>query len=626
MGFRSQNRPLRLTVIACLLCILGVVALAGQGRPAGAQEPPPVQAPDQPPSARNGHAIYQENCAPCHGPQGGGDGPTAASIATEVPALADPQVARQATPAEWFEITKEGRMSNMMPPWKNRLTDAEIWDVVAFAFTLHTSQAELSRGQQVWGEQCADCHGDQGLGDGPQAIANGWELASMADLGYGAGTSLDSWYDATVAGQGDMPGFASTLPEEDIWAAVEFARTFSYRPMVATSLPKGEGTLRGTVSNGSPQGGPVSGLTVTLYPFESMEQLPTQEVPVGQDGTFSFEELPTGPEFVYMVTTTYNDIDFASDPVQFAEGGVVEAPVVVYEPSTTPGDISVALAQWFVDYQDGALLVGELYRVNHAGDTVYVGDDEVAPGKPAVLRFDLPEGATSLALDGGELGDRFIRVDGGVVDTEPLAPGGKQILMRYLLPYGGTRAELKHSVPYPVGRFNVLVREGPQVTVAGLAEAGTEDAGDRVFLSYEASDVRARSPVEIRFRNLARASAAAPRTSTAVLAYHPALLYGIAALAGVAFLGLLVLALWRGSRPPARAPAPEAAGRNLAAERQYLLQAIADLDDRYAAGEMDAATYESQRQALKRTLLLTARDLDGAAMKEPAGAEGQATS
>jgi hypothetical protein len=75
-------------------------------------------------------------------------------------------------------------------------------------------------------------------------------------------------------------------------------------------------------------------------------------------------------------------------------------------------------------------------------------------------------------------------------------------------------------------------------------------------------------------------------------------------------------------------PASEVAGRDLAAERQRLLQAIADLDDRYAAGEMDQSTYERQRQALKRTLLVASQDLDaeptaGAALS---GAEGQAQS
>jgi cbb3-type cytochrome c oxidase subunit III len=598
--------------------------MAWSGHQALAQTPSPAQDPAQIPSARNGHGIYQENCAPCHGSQGGGDGPTAASIATGVPALADPEVARPATPAQWFEITKEGRMSAMMPPWKNRLSDAEIRDVVAFAYTLHTSQAELSRGQQVWGEQCAACHGEQGLGDGPQAAANGWELANMADPAYVADTSPASWYETTASGRDTMPGFASSLPQEDIWAAVEYARTFSYEPMIPISLPQGTGVIAGAVSNGSPQGGPVAGLTVTLRPFQSMEQLAAREATVSDDGAFSFAELPTGPEFVYLVTTSYGGVEFASDPVQFVDGAAAaEAPVQVYEPSTTPGDIKIALAQWFVDYEEGALLVGELYRVNHEGDRVYVGSEEVAPGKAAVLKFDLPEGATSLALDGGEVGDRFIRVDGGIVDTEPLPPGGKQILMRYLLPYSGTRTELEHSIPYPVDRFSVLVREGPQVTVRGLEQAGTEDAGDRVFVNYEARDFEAGSPVQIRFSDLARASASAPTASTPVLAYHPALLFGIAGLAAVAFLGVLVAAVGRGARPDA--PAPAAAGGDPVAERQHLLQAVADLDDRYAAGEVDRATYERERQALKRALLVTTPDLDAAAVagSAVAGAEAQ---
>lgn len=625
MGFRHQTWPLRLTLLALLLLALGGLTMVWPGHPSVAQTPPPIQDPQQVPSARNGHGIYQENCAPCHGPTGGGDGPTAASLAAGVPALADPAIARLATPAEWFEITKEGRMSAMMPPWKNRLTDAEIWDVVAFAFTLHTGQAELSRGQEVWGEQCAACHGDLGLGDGPQAAANAWEMASMADLAYVASTSLDSWYETTANGRDAMPGFASSLPEQDIWASVEYARTFSYEPMVSISLPKGTGAIAGAVSNGSPQGGPVTGLTVTLRPFQSMEQLPPREATVGEDGAFTFGELPTGPEYVYLVTTSYNGVEFASDPVQFADGSeAAEAPVQVYEPSTTPGDIKVALAQWFIDYEEGALLVGELYRVNHVGDRVYVGSEEVAPGKAAVLRFDLPDRATSLALDGGEVGGRFIRVAGGIVDTEPLPPGGKQILMRYLLPYSGTRTELEHSIPYPVDRFSVLVREGPRVSVRGLEQAGTEDAGDRVFVNYEASDFAAGNPVQIRFSDLARASAAAPAASTPVLAYHPALLYGIAALAAVAFLGVLVLALGRSARPPASAVTTSSV--DLAAERQHLLRAVANLDDRYTAGEVDYAAYERERQALKRSLLLTTRELEVAAVPATVvdGGEAQA--
>lgn len=617
MGSPPLNR-MRASVVLLILALLllSALALATAWR---VQAAPDAQAPTTPPSARNGHAIYQENCAPCHGPQGGGDGPTASQIANGVPALADPAIARAATPAEWFEITKEGRMANFMPPWKNRLTDEQIWDVVAFAFTLHTNQAELSRGEQVWGEQCAACHGPVGAGDGPQAPA---VMPSLNDPALVANTSLDGWFEVTSAGQDAMPGFADELSEEDRWAAVEYARTFSFLPMTAPRLASGEGRITGSVTNGTPGGGPVDGLTVTLRPYLNFEEQQPITVTVGADGQFVFDGLPTAQEYVYLATTSYGGIDFGSQPVRFDSGTVIDLPLPVYEKGDTAGNIAVSLAQWFVDYQDGALLVGELYRVNHDGDRVYTGGETVAPGKKAVLTFELPDNATDLVLDGGELGDRFVLVDGTLVDTQPMAPGGRQILMRYLLPYSGTRAQIKHAVPYPVAQFSVLVNDqGADVTVDGFTQTGTQSAADREFLTYTAANLPANQPVQVQLRNLARGVAATASSSNAVLAYRPGLLFGLAGLVGVAVVGLAVLALVLGRRSAQGAPAP-AAAVNLAAERQRLLQAIADLDDEYQAGGLEDEAYQSQRAALKRSLLHITRQLE----EQPvARAAGQAT-
>ncbi len=62
-----------------------------------------------------------------------GDGPTAAELPQGATALADPAIARLATPADWFEVVKEGRMALYMPPWKNRLSDEQIREVVAYS-------------------------------------------------------------------------------------------------------------------------------------------------------------------------------------------------------------------------------------------------------------------------------------------------------------------------------------------------------------------------------------------------------------------------------------------------------------------------------------------------------------
>ena len=61
-------------------------------------------------------------------------------------------------------MTKNGRMQQMMPPWKNQLSDQEIWDTVAYAWSLHTSRDEVDQGKTVYEANCASCHGADGKG------------------------------------------------------------------------------------------------------------------------------------------------------------------------------------------------------------------------------------------------------------------------------------------------------------------------------------------------------------------------------------------------------------------------------------------------------------------------------
>lgn len=618
-----RNKAPRHSRVLLILCILAGLALAltgflGAAAPAAAG--PSQQIPTQPPSARSGQPIYQENCAPCHGVTGLGDGPTAAELPQGATALADPLIARQATPADWFQVTKEGRMALMMPPWQNRLTDEQIWDVTAYALTLHSSEAELAQGETVWGEQCAACHGPAGAGDGAQAAADGLAMPNLADPAFTAGRSLDDWYTATSAGQDAMPGFADALADEEIRAAVAYARSFSFAPVVAAPAPAGAGQLSGQVLNGA-TGQPLQAL-VRLDIFDNFQPLQAQEVQSSADGSFSFADLPTGPQYAYLLSTTYGGFSFGSDILRFGDGQTtLDAPLRVYDASATPGEITVSLAQWFVDTHQGALLIGELYRINHDSDTVYTGSEEVAPGRNAVLRFNLPPGATSVALDGGEIGERFIRTAEGVVDTQPLAPGGAQILLRYLLPHSDGEAELAHSVPYPIDRLNVLVVDGPEVTTE-LQSLGLQTVADQQWNSFEGANLPAGAAISLRLAGLTEAGGAAvvdTANASAVVAQSPGLLAAIGVVALLAVLGVLGAYLWLRPAAPAPVEQPVAAAPaalDPAAERQRLLASIAQLDDRYAAGEIEADSYRSARAAQKRSLLLAIQQLDPEARPE----------
>jgi mono/diheme cytochrome c family protein len=87
-----------------------------------------------------GKTIFETNCATCHGPQGYGDGPTAASLNPKPANLSDRQMMKDLSDAYLFWRVSEGGMmvpfNSVMPPWKNTLTEEQRWQVVNYVRTL----------------------------------------------------------------------------------------------------------------------------------------------------------------------------------------------------------------------------------------------------------------------------------------------------------------------------------------------------------------------------------------------------------------------------------------------------------------------------------------------------------
>ena len=78
-----------------------------------------------------GADVYKAKCAMCHAADGTASGP--AGKAMKVPSFLEPEVLK-ASNAELFAITKDGK--GKMPAYANKLTDAQIKDVVAYIRTL----------------------------------------------------------------------------------------------------------------------------------------------------------------------------------------------------------------------------------------------------------------------------------------------------------------------------------------------------------------------------------------------------------------------------------------------------------------------------------------------------------
>jgi mono/diheme cytochrome c family protein len=80
--------------------------------------------------------------------------------------------------------------------------------------------AAIERGQKLYAQFCANCHGQNGRGDGPLAAALNPKPANLAER---AGHHTDGDFAWKIAnGRGVMPAYKNQLTENQIWDLTHF--------------------------------------------------------------------------------------------------------------------------------------------------------------------------------------------------------------------------------------------------------------------------------------------------------------------------------------------------------------------------------------------------------------------
>jgi hypothetical protein len=142
-----------------------------------------------------------------------------------------------------------------------------------------------------------------------------------------------------------------------------------------------------------------------------------------------------------------------------------------------------------------------------------------------------------------------------------------------------------------VRRVNVLVSDlGVDLSGPGLQDLGPQVFEDQSFQNFDRTGLAAGETLSFEVRGAAGTAATAGTGAPRLETSTTGLAIGLGGLA----LALVGIGLWLYRRPARPDPA---------AEREALIQAIADLDDAYAAGEIDPADYAAERAALKADLL-----------------------
>ncbi len=203
-----------------------------------AQRSASIVPPDShdPRAAETGRIVYVGACAPCHGADADGRGWLGPLTYPPASALNDADT-RERSDAELYWVIAEGLSFVGMPGFRDRLTDEQIWAVVAYLRSLGEARVEplviptpsaedlaradprangAARGAALYVSLgCVQCHGAGGNAPGRLQLRAADRRAVQA---------------IREGREGGMPAYDTTvLSDDDLSALLEYIRTFRRR-------------------------------------------------------------------------------------------------------------------------------------------------------------------------------------------------------------------------------------------------------------------------------------------------------------------------------------------------------------------------------------------------------------
>ncbi len=592
--------------------------------------------PAQAPSTESGALIFAEKCAPCHGSTGLGDGPQGIQLGVTVPAFGLPEIARSASPAQWYTTVTRGNMERFMPPFAS-LNDQQRWDVVAYAMTLHMTDEELAKGKELFETNCANCSTDFFKDQTKMSELSEVELARIIK-----------------EGNDQVPAFGAKLSDDDVWTVTAYLRTLSFdtasiaaapaptttpepfdpaqdKAVTVTETPasieagtpsaegtpigteqalatseatavvqEGFGSVSGSIENKAGVNLP-SDLKVTLRGYQhgddpnaGPQEVFSQEAPVNEDGTFVFQNVEMPLNRIFIAETTIDGVNMQSGFVIVKEGDTALdlPPIKLYGKTEDPSKLVVDEARIFFEYGTDNVQVYNVYSFrNPSEETIVVKLNE----KGEIPFIKSPEGTSGVGYEAMQDSENFVQTADGFAIPPSENPYG-------LIAFGSLpkaeEFEFSQEFVLPAASVTVYVPEGVTVKSDQSNDLGVQKIQDFNFQIYELDGIGAGEKVKLAISGIPKEepTASAPEAT----ASNQNLLIG----AGVLGVALILAGVWLYLRDRNR---PEEAGGEEGEADEFessedVMDAIIALDDLHRAKKISDEAYQKRRAELKEIL------------------------
>ena len=348
--------------------------------------------------------------------------------------------------------------------------------------------------------------------------------------------------------------------------------------------------IEGRVTNGTPGGGSVEGLIVTLHQH-TVERDDDLTYPTGPDGSFRFENVLYGSGTAYGVSVDYQgalygmDLDLSAGTPEFIE-------LTVYEGTDDESVISASVVSLLlaeVDADTQTILGMEISRITNEADLTYVPGAE--PMK--LLRFGLPKGTQGLQVDTNLIAANVIQVDRGFGLSTSVPPGEHEVMFSYNFPYSGESLELSKSFPYGAEEFRILVpTRGVDIGGEAFGQPEVVSVGGLQYLLFTTEDVPRGERLALDLRGLPQVGAI-DRLGNSL----STLRWELMAPAVLALLMVALIAFAVRRRRPRLSTSVQPEG-----EASALVRLIAELDAGHRAGSISDDDYARRYTALRTRL------------------------
>lgn len=379
--------------------------------------------------------------------------------------------------------------------------------------------------------------------------------------------------------------------------------------LLALAIPTGAaaqetGSITGTVSNGTPDGGSPAGLTVTLSRFQGMNLAQEYTTTTDAQGQYSFADLPITDGEAYIARATYRDVEYPGTMVLLTNEPNPTVDISVYETTNDPASITLLSRGVVIAGADADLRLVEVFEIlaiDNTTDRTYVGNNG------EVLRLPLPDGTAQITPQPGfDFGDA--RIDrGALVTTGAIPPGSQNAIVAYSVPYKATEATITIGTAMPTQTLRVLVREGTyDVSSPALNDSGTVDVSGDQYHALSVDKPIVGDTVSVRVSGLPKAGSSGDSSRGPLYA-------AIAAGAGlVAAAGLVYQTLRKRGQVATMPTTISSADRtSIEEERLALAARLNQLDEDRATERIDQEQYEQRRAKVLAEIRSLSRQLHG---------------